>query len=69
MAAVQKLVILLILEGRGKIEKIDGIGEIFNAVMQVGRRFRIFTNDQVIQLAGGFLLKDSADQESGRASL
>jgi hypothetical protein len=65
MAAVQQPVILFIFKGRGKIKKIEGAGKAFQGIVQISRRFRVFADDQVVELAGTFLLKNSGDQKSG----
>jgi hypothetical protein len=61
MAAVQEPVILFVLKGGREIEEVKGPGEVFDRVVNVGRGFGVFTDNQVVELAGGLLLKDGGE--------
>jgi hypothetical protein len=65
MAAVEQAVVLLILKRRGKVEEIEGAGEALDGIVEVGRRFRVFADHEVVELAGAILLKYSADEKGG----
>ncbi|WP_431213321.1 hypothetical protein ACQ86N_48340 [Puia sp. P3] len=62
-------VVLFILEGRGKIEEVEGACQAFYRIVQVCRCFCVLTDDQVVELTGGFVAEDRADEEGGRATL
>jgi len=69
MAAVEEAVVLLILKGRGEVEEVEGPGEAFEGIVKIGCGLTVFADDQVVKLTGAFVLKDSADQKCGGASL
>ena len=52
MAAVQQPVVLLILKGRRKIEKIECAGEVLDGIVEIGSGFGILAYNQVVQLTG-----------------
>jgi hypothetical protein len=68
MAAVEEAVVLLVFEGGREVEEIQGAGEAFDGIVEVGRRFGVFADYQVVELAGAVVLEDGADQKGGRAS-
>ena len=69
MAAVQLLEILIIFEGRRKIEEIQGPGQVFQGIMEISRRFCIFTYHQVVELAGSRETENSGYNKGGGGTL
>lgn len=45
------------------------MGEVFQRVVEIGRRFGVFTNDHMVELAAGIVLKDGADHKGGGAAM
>jgi hypothetical protein len=68
MAAVEKAVVLLVLERRGEIEEVEGVRKTFDGIVKVGRRLGVFTDYQVIKLTGTIVLEDCGYQEGGGAA-
>jgi len=69
MAAVEEAIVLFILEGGRKVEQVEGAGEVFEGIVEIGRGFGVLADDQVVELAGGCVLKDGGDEEGGGAAL
>jgi hypothetical protein len=68
MATVKEAVVLLVLEGRGEIEEVEGAGKAFNGIVEVSCCLGVFADHQVVELAGTIVLKDGADQEGWGAA-
>jgi hypothetical protein len=69
MAAVEKPIVLLIFKGGREVKEVKGPCQVFDGIVQVGGGLGIFANHEVIQLAGRIMLKYSADEKGGRATL
>jgi hypothetical protein len=68
MAAIEETVVLFVFEGGGEVKEVEGAGEAFDGIMEVGCCLGVFADYQVVELAGAIVLEDGADQEGGRAS-
>jgi hypothetical protein len=69
MAAVEQTVVLLILKGRGEVEKVEGGRQALEGIVKIGCRLAVLADDKMVELAGAFVLKDSTDEEGRGTSL
>jgi len=69
VAAVEEAIVLLILKGRREVEEVEGAGKALEGIVEIGCGLAVFADDQMVELAGAFVLKNSADEEGGGAAL